>query len=172
MRAPRFLAAVWLCAVVLGGTPLRASDAVEDFYRGKTISLWVGYGPGGGYDNTARLFAPHYGDYIPGKPRVVVQNVTGAGSLLAANNLYNLAPKDGSVIGLFSSTVAMMPLYGDQNAKFDTQKFGWIGNIHRDLHSCGVWRGAGQDIRTLQDLIAAKSTVVFGSDGGDAPLTR
>jgi tripartite-type tricarboxylate transporter receptor subunit TctC len=66
----------------------------------------------------------------------------------------------------------MMPLYGDQNAKFDTQKFGWIGNIHRDLHSCGVWRGAGQDIRTLPDLIAAKTTVVFGSDGGDAPLTR
>ena len=172
MMAPRFLAAAWLCAMVWGGAPVRAADAVEDFYRGKTISLWVGYGSGGGYDNTARLFAPHYGDYIPGKPRVVVQNVTGAGSLLAANNLYNVAPKDGSVIGLFSSTVAMMPLYGDQNAKFDTQKFGWIGNIHRDLHSCGVWRGAGQEIRTLQDLIAARTTVVFGSDGGDAPLTR
>ena len=59
MMAPRFLAAAWLCAMVWGGAPVRAADAVEDFYRGKTISLWVGYGSGGGYDNTASLFAPN-----------------------------------------------------------------------------------------------------------------
>src|SRR4051812_35598021 len=122
------VAAFCFSSVVSLAIPALAADAVEDFYRGKTISLWVGYGTGGGYDNTARLLAPHLGDYIPGKPKVVVQNVTGAGSLLSANNLYNVAPKDGTVIGIFSSTVAMMPLYGDQNAKFDTQKFGWIGN--------------------------------------------
>jgi tripartite-type tricarboxylate transporter receptor subunit TctC len=172
MKLRSALAMASLCAVLAGGHSALAADPVEEFYRGKTVSLWVGYGTGGGYDNTARLLAPHLGDYIPGKPKVVVQNVTGAGSLLAANNLYNVAPKDGTVIGIFSSTVAMMPLYGDQAAKFDAQKFGWIGNVHRDAHSCAVWKGAGQDIRTLQDLIAAKNTVVFGSDGGDAPLTR
>lgn len=149
-----------------------AADAVSDFYKGKTLTIWVGYGTGGGYDNTARLVARHIGRHVPGNPNVVVQNVPGAGSLLAANNLYNIAPKDGSVVGIFSSTVAMLPLYGDPKAKFETLKFSWIGNIHRDTLACGVWKGAGQNIRTLEDLIAAKQTVVFGSDGGDAPLTR
>ncbi len=149
-----------------------AADTVADFYKGKTINLWVGYGTGGGYDTTARLVARHIGKQIPGHPNVVVQNVTGAGSLLAANNLYNIAPKDGTVLGIFSSTVAMLPLYNDPKAKFETLKFSWIGNIHRDTLACGVWKGAGQNIKTLEDLIAAKQTVVFGSDGGDAPLTR
>ncbi|MDB5571936.1 MAG: tripartite tricarboxylate transporter family receptor [Hyphomicrobiales bacterium] len=158
-------------ALALGAAPASA-DAVADFYKGKNLSIWVGYGTGGGYDTTARLVSRHIGRHIPGNPTVVVQNVTGAGSLLAANNLYNVAPKDGSVLGVFSSTVAMMPLYRDVNAKFDTLKFNWIGNLHRDTLACGVWKGAGQNIRTLEDLIAAKQTVVFGSDGGDAPLTR
>ena len=76
----------------------------------RTVSIWVGYGTGGGYDTTARVVARHLGNHIPGKPNVVVQNVTGAGSLLAANDLYNVAPKDGSVLGIFSSTVAVLPL--------------------------------------------------------------
>lgn len=149
-----------------------SADPVADFYKGKTVTIWVGYGTGGGYDNTARLVARHIGRHIPGGPNVVVQNVPGAGSLLAANNLYNIAPKDGTVLGIFSSTVAMLPLYGDPKAKFETLKFSWIGNIHRDTLACGVWNGAGQGIKTLEDLIAAKQQVVFGSDGGDAPLTR
>ncbi len=72
------------------------------------------YGTGGGYDTTARLVGRHIGKHIPGNPNVLVQNVPGAGSLLAANNLYNIAPKDGTVLGIFSSTVAMLPLYGDR----------------------------------------------------------
>ncbi len=148
------------------------ADDVEDFYRAKTITIWVGYGAGGGYDTTARLLARHLGEHIPGKPGVIVQNITGAGSLLGANNLFNIAPRDGTVAGIFSSTVAVMPLYRDPKAKFETMKFGWIGNIHRDTLACGVWNGAGQGIRKLEDLIAAKQTVMFGSDGGDAPLTR
>lgn len=152
-------------------TPARA-DAVADFYKGKTLTIWVGYGSGGGYDTTARLVGRYFGEHIPGKPNVVVQNVPGAGSLLAANNLYNIAPKDGTVLGIFSSTVAILPLYRDPKAKFETLKFNWIANLHRDTLACGVWKGAGQGIKTLEDLIAAKQTVVFGSDGRDAPLTR
>ncbi len=172
MRKPRlnFALLASLGSVVLSAPA--AADSVADFYKGKTINLWVGYGTGGGYDTTARVVARHFGRHVPGNPNVVVQNVTGAGSLLAANNLYNIAPKDGSVLGIFSSTVAMLPLYGDPKAKFETLKFSWIGNIHRDTLACGVWKGAGQNIKTLEDLIAAKQTVVFGSDGGDAPLTR
>lgn len=169
-------ASPWLTVAVLSGalalsSPVRA-DPVADFYKGKNLTIWVGYGTGGGYDTTARVLARHFGKHVPGNPNVVVQNVPGAGSLLAANNLYNIAPKDGSVLGIFSSTVALLPLYRDPKAKFETLKFGWIGNIHRDTLACGVWKGAGQNIRTLEDLVAAKQTVVFGSDGGDAPLTR
>ena len=164
--------AAFIASALAFGATTATADPVEDFYKGKTVTIWVGYGTGGGYDTTARVVARHLGNHIPGNPNVVVQNVTGAGSLLAANNLYNVAAKDGSVLGIFSSTVAMLPLYGDHNAKFDTPKFSWIGNIHRDTLACGVWKGAGQNIRTLEDLIAAKQTVVFGSDGGDAPLTR
>lgn len=165
------LAATLAAATAAFALPV-AANPVADFYKGKNVTIWVGYGAGGGYDTTARLVARHYGRQIPGSPNVVVQNVPGAGSLLAANNLYNVAPRDGTVLGIFSSTVAMLPLYGDTNARFETLKFSWIGNIHRDTLACGVWKGAGQGIRTLEDLIAAKQTVVFGSDGGDAPLTR
>jgi tripartite-type tricarboxylate transporter receptor subunit TctC len=152
--------------------PFASADSVADFYTGKRVVIWVGYGPGGGYDSTTRLVATRLGAYIPGQPTVSVQNVPGAGSLLAANNLYNIAPKDGAVLGVFSSTVAMLPLYRDPNANFDTTKFNWIGNLHRDMQSCAVWKGAGQGVKTLQDLVNAKQTVIFGSDGADAPLTR
>ena len=171
MRLP--VKAAILAACVAGALPTAArADEVEDFYKGKTITIWVGYGTGGGYDSAARLLSRHFGEHVPGKPNVIVQNITGAGSLLAANNLYNIAPRDGTVLGVFSSTVAVMPLYKDPKAKFETLKFNWIGNIHRDTLACGVWNGAGQGIHTLEDLIAAKKTVMFGSDGGDAPLTR
>lgn len=164
-----------LCIATLGSlttAPFASADSVSDFYSGKRVTIWVGYGPGGGYDSTTRLVATRLGAHIPGQPSVTVQNVPGAGSLLAANNLYNIAPKDGTVLGVFSSTVAMLPLYRDPNANFDTTKFNWIGNMHRDMQSCAVWKGAGQGVKTLKDLISAKQTVIFGSDGADAPLTR
>lgn len=175
MRKFSTCAAAFVVATSAAALPMKAaadSAAVGNFYKGKNITIWVGYGAGGGYDTTARLIARHYGRHVPGKPSVTVQNMPGAGSLLAANNLYNIAPKDGTVLGVFSSTAAMLPLYNDPNANFDTMKFNWIGNLHRDTLSCGVWKGAGQNIRTLEDLIAAPKTVVFGSDGTDAPLAR
>ncbi|MDP4593358.1 MAG: hypothetical protein NWT00_02185, partial [Beijerinckiaceae bacterium] len=85
-----------------------AADPVADFYKGKKITMVVGYGAGGGYDTTARLLARHYGNAMPGKPGVVVQNMVGAGSLVAANYLYNNAPKDGSLIAVISSTIALL----------------------------------------------------------------
>jgi len=88
-------------AVVLATKPVR-SAGVEDFYKGKTVSLLIGYSVGGGYDAYGRLVARHLGRHIPGNPSVVPQNMTGAGSLKAANYLYSVAPKDGSVIGTFS----------------------------------------------------------------------
>jgi tripartite-type tricarboxylate transporter receptor subunit TctC len=80
-------------------SPALRESGVDDFYRGRTLNLIVGYGPGGGYDLCARLVARHLGRYIPGNPTVVVQNMPGAGSLRAANHLYTVAPNDGATIG-------------------------------------------------------------------------
>ena len=147
------------------------ADEVADFYRGKQIVFQVGFGAGGGYDTTARIFARYFGRHVPGHPSVIVQNVPGAGSMKVASSVYNTAPKDGTVLAVFSSSVAMVPLYGKRKANFVTNKFEWIGSMHSDIEACGVWKGAGQGIKTLPDLIAAKKPVIFGSNGPTSPLT-
>jgi tripartite-type tricarboxylate transporter receptor subunit TctC len=153
-----------LALIALGAaTPTARADAVADFYKGKEITIQVGFGAGGGYDITTRLFALHLRRHIPGNPSVIVQNVPGAGSMVAANSLYNVAPKDGTVLAVFGSSTALEPLFGNKAANYDPRKFEWIGSLHRDIASCSVWKGAGQNIRTLPDLIAAKRTVLFGS---------
>jgi tripartite-type tricarboxylate transporter receptor subunit TctC len=106
-----------------------AQDSVEAFYQGRQINLVVGYGPGGGYDLTARLLARHIGRFIPGHPSVVVQNMPGAGSLRAANWLVEAAPKDGGTIGSFGSDIAMIALLGtNPAAQLDARKFTWLGS--------------------------------------------
>ena len=105
------------------------ADAVADFYRGKQIDLIVGSGPSGGYDTYARLLARHFGDVIPGNPKVVVQNMPGAGSLRAVNYLYNAAPRDGTVIGMFSRNMPLIGLLGaNSNVQFKPRKLTWLGS--------------------------------------------
>jgi tripartite-type tricarboxylate transporter receptor subunit TctC len=109
--------------------PAFAQSAVEDFYRGKQLTLIVGYGPGGGYDITARLVARYLGRYIPGNPNVVVQNMPGAGSMRAANSLYVNEPKDGTTIALIARDMPLFGLLGNNpNVQFDPRKFSWIGS--------------------------------------------
>ncbi|MGE3246856.1 MAG: Bug family tripartite tricarboxylate transporter substrate binding protein [Beijerinckiaceae bacterium] len=151
-----------ILAAALAAAP-GATATAADFYQGKTITILVGFGAGGGYDTTTRLFARHYGNHIPGKPTVVVQNMPGAGSMIVANYLYNVAPKDGTTLGVFASSTALEPLFGNAKAKFDPRKYEWIGSLHQDIASCAVWKGAGANIKTLEDLIKSKKTVVFGS---------
>lgn len=151
-----------MCAVAAAATAAHA-DAVADFYAGKELTILVGYGAGGGYDTNTRLFAQHLSKHVPGKPTVVVQNMPGAGSMKVANNLFNVAPKDGTVLGVFASSTALEPLFGNKAAAYDPRKYEWIGSLHRDIASCGVWKGAGQGITSLPDLIAAKRTVTFGA---------
>ncbi len=114
---------------LINATGARA-DEVADFYRGRQITLIVGYGPGGGYDLYARVVARHLGRFVPGEPAVVVQNMPGAGSLVAVNHLYNSAVKDGSVIGTFAREMPMMAILGgNANAKFDPRRFTWLGSV-------------------------------------------
>ena len=121
-------------AVVL--LPLSAAHADDPatFYRGKQLNLIVGYGPGGGYDVYARVLARHLGRHMPGQPGVIVQNMPGAGSLVATNYLYARAPKDGLTFGIFARNMPLIGLIasitnaGNRNARFDARKFTWLGS--------------------------------------------
>jgi tripartite-type tricarboxylate transporter receptor subunit TctC len=117
-------------ALFLGALQCAAhADPVADFYQGRQVQVIVGYGPGGGYDVYARLIARFIGNYIPGKPNVVVQNMPGAASLTAANYLYVTAPRDGTVIATFDRGLPQMAvLGGNSNVRFDPSKFTWIGS--------------------------------------------
>ena len=164
MIRSRHVFAAGAAAVLIGGVATGAhADSVADFYKGKDITINIGYGAGGGYDTTTRIFARHFGKHVPGKPNIIVQNMPGAGSMIAANHSFNIAPKDGSVLAVFASSTALEPLFGNARAKYDPRKFEWIGSLHRDIASCGVWKGARQGVKSLPDLIAAKSTVTFGA---------
>jgi tripartite-type tricarboxylate transporter receptor subunit TctC len=126
--APIAVVAAVLGLMLLAGAPARA-DAVADFYKGKVVSLVIGYGSGGGYDVYGRLVATHLGKYIPGNPTVVVQNMPGAGSLRSVNYLYNTAPKDGTTIGTFARDMPLMGIIGNNpNVRFDPRKFTWLGS--------------------------------------------
>jgi tripartite-type tricarboxylate transporter receptor subunit TctC len=115
-------------ALALAGAPAQA-DAVADFYKGKVVSLVVGYGSGGGYDVYGRLVATHLGKYIPGNPTVLVQNMPGAGSLRSVNYLYNTAPKDGTIVATFARDMPLLGLIGNNpNVRFDPRKLTWLGS--------------------------------------------
>ena len=124
--ARRALAALAWSALL---APPAMAEGVSNFYRGKTITLVVGYGPGGGYDVYARLVGRHLGRHIPGNPTVVVQNMPGAGSLRSVNWLYKLAPRDGTAIAHFARNMPLLGMLGtNPNAQFDPRKFNWLGS--------------------------------------------
>ena len=122
-----------------------------DFYKGRTVQVVVGFTAGGGYDLYARVLARHMGKHIPGNPSVVTQNMPGAGSLKAANYLYNVAPKDGTVFGTFDRGLPMERLLGRTDGQhFDATKFTWIGSVTDEPSVCGFSSKSG--IRSWQDM--------------------
>ena len=137
--------------------------AVADFYSGKSISLIIGYGAGGGYDTYSRVLARHLGNHIPGKPTIVPKNMPGAGAVKAANFIFNATPKNGTNLGVFASSAAMDPLFSGKKskAKFQPEKFTWIGNMNKETFTCGVWKSSG--IKTFDEMI--KKGITFGSTG-------
>jgi tripartite-type tricarboxylate transporter receptor subunit TctC len=143
--------------------PLHAAraDAVEDFYTGKTMTVIVGADAGGGYDAQARLMSRHLGRFIPGHPTMIVQNMPGAGSLLAANNLYNIAPKDGTFIGLMQRGVLSSKFTNPQGVRFDLVKFNWVGNLSAETAVVLTW--ATTPFKTIED--AMKQEMAVGGTG-------
>jgi tripartite-type tricarboxylate transporter receptor subunit TctC len=130
-------------------TPSALASDVADFYRGKTISIMVGFGPGGGYDLYARTLARHLGKHIPGNPSVVVQNMEGAGGVRAANHVYSVAAKDGTVIAGVNQGAAMFKLLGGKGAQYDPARFQWLGSMASSNNTIYVWHSSG--IRSLDD---------------------
>ena len=168
MLAARLTIAAVACLVAPAFA--HAQSSIADFYRGKTISLMVGASVGGGYDLVARLVASRLGAHIPGNPSIVVQNIPNAGGLVMANNLYNIAARDGTAIGLPSNAITLetrlkILTRGGGNASFDVAKFNWLGTAARQPQVTYAWHTAGvktaEDLRTKPLIMAALSP---GSD--------
>jgi tripartite-type tricarboxylate transporter receptor subunit TctC len=146
-------------------TAARAADAVADFYTGKSLQLVMGYAPGGGYDVYARALARYMGRHIPGNPAIVVQNMPGAGSIKAANYLYNIAPKDGTAFGGFSRGAFLDPLLGrTDGVQYVAAKYGWLGSISNEVGVCAFRSDSG--VASWQDM--QSKSYVIGSTGAGA----
>jgi tripartite-type tricarboxylate transporter receptor subunit TctC len=157
------LVAIAAAALVAGAAH---AQSVEDFYHGRTVTVLVGFSPGGAYDGSARLLAQHMGKYIPGRPSFVVQNMPGAGTLNLVNHLYNVAPKDGTVFGIFARGMAMEPLIGNSDTRFDATKLTWIGSTTNEVSLCATY--GTSPVKTWQDTLT-KDFVVAGNGSGSDP---
>lgn len=137
--------------------------SVEEFYKGKTIQFIVGGSAGGGYDTYTRLIARYFAKYVPGNPSTVVQNMPGAAMLIAANHIFNSAPRDGTVIGHWSGPLILQHLMGNPAVQFDGRKFGWMGMPTPDSLVCIMTDRSG--IKTAEDWRKAKKPVKLGAIG-------
>src|SRR5262249_2896564 len=166
------------------------AQTVEEFYRNKSITMLVGGGAGGGYDTYARVFARHLSRHIPGNPNIIAKNMPAAAGLAAASTLYGAADKDGSTIAAFTNGAAMDPLFGNTSARYDAQKFSWLGSIGKLQNVCATShqrcvhapRGARRPgvhrpprrapsntaivPKTLNALVGTKFKVIAGYDTG------
>ncbi len=145
--------------------PLAAqAQGAADFYKGKNVDVLIGYSAGGGYDVYARLLARYLGRHIPGAPTVTPKNMEGAGSLRAANYLYNAAPKDGLAIAALARGAAFDPLFGENKAQFDAAKFNWIGSANNEVSVCVLWTASG--FKSMDDILTKQ--IAMGGSGGAA----
>jgi tripartite-type tricarboxylate transporter receptor subunit TctC len=137
-----------------------SADPIEDFYKSRTMNMIIGLGEGGGYDLSARLVAQHLADHIPGRPTIVPRNMPGAGSIAAAEYVYNVAPKDGSTIALFQPTFVLEKIT-DKSRKFEPEKFGWIGRADQAVLVGLVFRHAKaqsiDEIKKTETVLSANA---------------
>jgi tripartite-type tricarboxylate transporter receptor subunit TctC len=157
------IAALAAVATLALAASAAVADPIADFYKGKQINWILSAGAGGGYAAYALAFAPHFSAHIPGNPRIVVQNMPGAGGIRAMLFLQSVAPKDGTTIGLVHSSVPFAPLYGIKGANFDPRQMNWIGSINAATGICVSWTASG--VTTWQDLMT-KEFIVGGTGAG------
>jgi tripartite-type tricarboxylate transporter receptor subunit TctC len=162
MASMRVSAAAALgAALILGcvGPCAAQSDPVTDFYRGKTVNMFIGVGVGGEYDLQARLVAKYIGRHIPGHPNVVPQNMTGASGLKMLNFLYNQAPRDGTSIGMIQNGFPAAQAIGRPGIQFDGNQLRWLGTIAPVVETLAVWHTAG--VQSIED--ARKKEIIVGA---------
>jgi tripartite-type tricarboxylate transporter receptor subunit TctC len=161
----QFLSTRWLGAGLVAASVSCASSAFAqtpaEFYKGKAVTLLISSASGGGYDTLARTVANHLGRHIPGSPSVIVKNMSGAGGIIATNNLYNVAPKDGTTIGGVQNNTPFEPLFGTKAATYDPLKFSWLGTPSVEVAMLTV--RAAAPVTTWKDALTNEITV--GSSG-------
>ncbi len=153
-----------LAFIVIALLALPAGAVAQDFYQGKTIHLVVGFAAGGGFDTYSRAIARHLGKHIPGNPSIVVDNMAGAGSLIAANHLFNIAKPDGLTIGNWIGPLVVQQALGNPAAQFDGRKFGYLGVPVADSGVCALTKASG--IASADQWLASKRPIKLG---GTAP---
>src|SRR5713101_800568 len=153
--APAVRAVLFGAAAFVGLLP--AAAHADDFYKGLQISWILSADAGGGYASYARAFAPFFANHIPGKPHIVIQHMPGAGGIRAMNYFDQVAPKDGTVLGLVHSSVPFAPLYGIKGAKFDAKQLNWIGSLDSNAAICIAWHTSR--IKTWKDVLEKEFTV-------------
>jgi hypothetical protein len=141
-------------------SPSRA-DSIADFYKGKSIEVYIGTSVGGGYDAYTRILSRHMRRHIPGNPVLVPKNMAGGGGIRLANFLYNAAPKDGLVFGTFNRGTGFDPLLGNKAAQFDATRFNWLGSTNDEVSICVAWHTTGVE-RYQQAL---ERELVVGASG-------
>jgi tripartite-type tricarboxylate transporter receptor subunit TctC len=163
-----FVRALLATGLLVGSTHTIAAQSVAGFYTGKTIQLLVGFGPGGEDDVWARTIAKHIGNHIPGNPTMVPVHAPGSGGLLVVNRLYNVAPKDGSVIGMINRGIPFEPLLGGQGTQFDARKINYLGSPGRDTTVCAARKDAA--VQSVQDLYSKELTLGGTGSGADTAI--
>jgi tripartite-type tricarboxylate transporter receptor subunit TctC len=144
------LRAMAFASVMLAASVVGSPAGADDFYKGKAVTFIIGAGVGGGYDTYSRMMANHIGDHLPGHPNVVPQNMPGAGGIRAANYLYNVAPKDGTAIGMVDQSIYLDQILGVQGIKLDATKFNWLGRILSNSAVLLAWHTA--PVKNIQDV--------------------
>jgi tripartite-type tricarboxylate transporter receptor subunit TctC len=146
--------------------PVDGVKAQDDFFAGKTITLYVGYSVGGGFDATARVVGRHLGNHLPGQPGIVVKNVPGAGSLKLTNQLFNSARRDGTEIGAVGREIPVASILGVENARFQSTELGWLGSVSREGAVCVASKNS--PVRSADDLINKKIEFIVGGTTGQS----
>jgi tripartite-type tricarboxylate transporter receptor subunit TctC len=144
-------------ALIAGAASQAPAQTPEQFYKGKSLDFVIGYPPGGSNDTFGRLVARHLGKYIPGKPNIIPKNTPGAGSFLAVNQIFNVAPKDGSVIGIGAPTLALDEKLGTQGVRFKTAEMSWIGRVDSLINIVFTWKTS--PVKTFADATKIESTL-------------
>jgi tripartite-type tricarboxylate transporter receptor subunit TctC len=161
LLSSRLRATGFVLAAVIGSGATALADPVSDFYTGKSISMIISAGAGGGFDTNARLVARHLGKHIPGHPTIVPRNMPGGGHLVAANYMYNVAPKDGTMLATLLPAFVSYQVLDGRQVEYDAAKFNWIGASDVDNMNMYVWHTA--NIHSIED--AKKTPVLMGATG-------